>query len=419
MKQVMGKVLAGIAMALLVPVGAGAQGVGDCNGDGAVTVDELVVGVNIALENTPLVQCPAFDANADGAVTVDELILGVTVALAGGPERAFIIATDFQTGSFGTVGLDATHAVQGISQQRRVASDSIVRPYGGRVYIVNRFGADNIQVLDPSANFATRIQCSTGSGSNPNDIAFASATKAYVPLFARAQLLVVNPSAAADCGGFVRGSIDLSAFADSDGIPDMSQAAVVGDRAYVSVQRLANFVPAARGALIEIDTTNDTVVKEIELTGQNPFAQTKGLTVRGGALFVSEIGSFGVNDGGLERVDLGTATPSGFLISEAEIGGDITDFVLVTDQTGYAILSKADFTTAVVAFDLDRRAATATLLSGGNFADIELSPRGELFVSDRSVDHAGVRIFHASDNSEVTAAPINLGLPPFDIAFIP
>jgi hypothetical protein len=56
---------------------------GDCNGDGAVTVDELIKGVNIALGTAPLDQCPSFDANGDLVVTVDELIRAVNNALAG------------------------------------------------------------------------------------------------------------------------------------------------------------------------------------------------------------------------------------------------------------------------------------------------------------------------------------------------
>ena len=37
--------------------------VGDCNGDGMVSVDEMVEGVRISLGEAPLSQCPAFDAN--------------------------------------------------------------------------------------------------------------------------------------------------------------------------------------------------------------------------------------------------------------------------------------------------------------------------------------------------------------------
>jgi cysteine-rich repeat protein len=57
--------------------------VGDCDGNGAVTVDELITGVNIALGSLPLSTCRGFDANGDGAVTIDELIRAVNDALSG------------------------------------------------------------------------------------------------------------------------------------------------------------------------------------------------------------------------------------------------------------------------------------------------------------------------------------------------
>ena len=59
--------------------------IGDCNGDGAVTIDELVTGVAIALGVTPLAQCPPFDANGDGVVSIDELVRAVAAALAAAP----------------------------------------------------------------------------------------------------------------------------------------------------------------------------------------------------------------------------------------------------------------------------------------------------------------------------------------------
>ena len=57
--------------------------VGDCNGDSQVTVDEIVRGVNIALGNIQLSECPALDHKGDGAVTVDELVAAVSRALNG------------------------------------------------------------------------------------------------------------------------------------------------------------------------------------------------------------------------------------------------------------------------------------------------------------------------------------------------
>ena len=57
--------------------------IGDCDGDGRVTVDELVKGVNIALATAGLELCPAFDADNSATVTVDELVKAVNNALNG------------------------------------------------------------------------------------------------------------------------------------------------------------------------------------------------------------------------------------------------------------------------------------------------------------------------------------------------
>jgi len=57
--------------------------VGDCGRDGAVTVDELLIMVNIALGNSPAAQCAAGDANLDGQITIDEILRAVNDALVG------------------------------------------------------------------------------------------------------------------------------------------------------------------------------------------------------------------------------------------------------------------------------------------------------------------------------------------------
>jgi hypothetical protein len=57
----------------------------DCSGDGTVTVNELILAVNIALGNTPLDQCPEAGANGDGMVGVADLIQGVNASLNGCP----------------------------------------------------------------------------------------------------------------------------------------------------------------------------------------------------------------------------------------------------------------------------------------------------------------------------------------------
>ncbi len=397
---------------------------GDCDGNGVVQVDEIVRGVRIAIGDAPVDDCAAMDANGNGEVSVDELVRAVASVLDGCPSDrlAFVALTDFQTGSFGTVTLDTPRTITPASPQRTINSDSVARAAGGRVYIVNRFQADNIQTLDPSQNFATLSQCSTGNGSNPHDIAVLSATKAYVTRYELTTLLIVNPSVGADCAGFNVGSIDLAQFADADGIPEMDQMAIVNGKLYVSFQRVNrnnSFNPAGLGMIAVIDTATDTVVGEITLSGENPFSDTKGLVVDNGALVVGEAGNLGVNDGGIERVDLSTNTAEGFFITEAQLGGDLNDFVPVSDHLGYAIIAAPDFSNSLVAFDPTTHAVTQTVLSGSGFlSDIEGNDHGELFLADRTTTKPGIRIFRASDGSEITSAPLDLRLPPFDILFL-
>ena len=56
---------------------------GDCDGNGAVTVDELIKGVNIALGIAPFDRCPSFNTTSSGEVTVGELVRAVHNALTG------------------------------------------------------------------------------------------------------------------------------------------------------------------------------------------------------------------------------------------------------------------------------------------------------------------------------------------------
>lgn len=59
--------------------------VGDCGGDGTVTVSDLVTGVNIVLGVQDPSACSAMDRDGDGHVTISELILAVVNALDGCP----------------------------------------------------------------------------------------------------------------------------------------------------------------------------------------------------------------------------------------------------------------------------------------------------------------------------------------------
>lgn len=70
---------------LLWPRVSGAQRscAGDCSRDGRVAVNELVIGVNVALGSAAVADCTAADIDDDGSVSVAELVTAVNSALQG------------------------------------------------------------------------------------------------------------------------------------------------------------------------------------------------------------------------------------------------------------------------------------------------------------------------------------------------
>lgn len=57
--------------------------IGDCDASGTVTINEIILGVNIAIGAQPITACPAFDPSGSGGVEINELIAAVNNALSG------------------------------------------------------------------------------------------------------------------------------------------------------------------------------------------------------------------------------------------------------------------------------------------------------------------------------------------------
>ncbi len=90
------------SLAVLLVIGrlpAYAACVGDCDASGNVTVDDLVVMVNVALGDTPVSGCAAGDQNGDGTITIDEIIAAASNAQHGCPNTPTPTATPTAAGS--------------------------------------------------------------------------------------------------------------------------------------------------------------------------------------------------------------------------------------------------------------------------------------------------------------------------------
>ncbi len=349
----------------------------------------------------------------------------VWIAAQSPPARAaqshgYVVTTDFSTGGLSAVTL-ATHAVA--QDVASVYKDARVRWFGGLLYVVNRLGQDNIQVIDPAAGFATVKQFSTGNGSNPYDIAVVSPTRAYVALYHSARMLIVNPSTGAQLG-----SIDLSMFADADGLPEPDHIARYGRWLLVSLQRIDEnhgFQPTDSSLVAVIDAVADTVVdvdpalpgkQAILLSRTNPSTAFAWDPV-GRVFYLGCVGAYGVLDGGVVKIDPATFKDMGVAITEAALGGDIADVEWHTATHGYAIVTDASFNASLVTWNPATGAKLATVFGpNGGLADCALDDRGELYLCDNSFSTPGLRVFSTATDAPL-AGPLPTGLPPNSIVF--
>ncbi len=347
-------------------------------------------------------------------------LLAATPAL-GAQTRAFVLTTDFSTGSLSVADLGTRAITKDVES---VHSDAVQRWYGGLLYVVNRFGQDNVQVIDPAQGYATVRQFSTGNGSNPQDICFISPTKAYVTRYDVGDLLIVNPSTGASLG-----VIPLAAFADADGIPEMARMVRVGNRVFVAIQRLdrnAGFQPTDRSLVAVIDAVTNMVVdadpiasgiQAILLAGKNPYT-TFAFDHATHQLLIGCAGVYGVLDGGIEYVDPVLLTSQGYAITEAALGGDVGDLAWNGAAHSYAIVSDANFNTLLVSWSAITGQKLATVYAPGGFSlnDCELNDRGELYVCNSNFLSPGLFVFRVPQDTQI-AGPLDCGLPPYQVTF--
>ncbi len=356
------------------------------------------------------------------------LMLAADVTGAASADRIIALTTDwYSAGSISTLETAPPWSAQ--IDLASVHSDAVVRVAGGRIYVVNRLGGDNIQVID-AVTFQTIRQFSVGAGTNPQDIAVISPTRAFVSRYETNDLLKVNPST-----GQTTGTISLAALADADGLCEMNRMFVSGGYLYVQVQRMLRqnwpdpWVPSPPSYLAVIDLATSTLIdvdpgtpgmQGIVLQGTNPVGPMQ-IEPQTGYLLVPEAGQFGVIDnGGIERVCLDSWQSMGMAITEVVLGGDVMDFALWNAQRAYAIVTDPSFNTKLVSWNPSTGQVTGTVYNPGGYtlSDLMTHSSGYLFVADRDYYNPGVRVYNATNGSPV-ADPIYTGLPPYELVLLP
>ena len=348
-------------------------------------------------------------------------LTGVVAAVSTGSaqEQAAVIATDYNSVAHVTgLELAAPWTVAPLPGEP-VYHDAVARWHDGLVWVVNRAGADNVQVLDPAQGFATVRQFGLGLGRNIQDIGFAPDGTAYVSCYDTAELLHVDPQA-----GDILQVISTAGFADADGLPETGWLHVRDDHLFVTCQRLdrdAWYAPVGDSYLLVLDLATQAWidcdpaqpgVQGILLAATNPGAPIQDT---GDHLLVALVGHYGLQDGGVDVIDPQMLASLGLEIGEADLGGDLVALA-ATGATRHVVVADATWVTHVRRYEPGVAPTTVLTGAGYDHAAIAWDGDAQLLVADRRLGHAGVRVLDAASGVELTDDPIDVGLPPGFIA---
>ncbi|HLP41610.1 MAG TPA: hypothetical protein VK465_08900 [Fibrobacteria bacterium] len=325
----------------------------------------------------------------------------------------FSLNSDRKSGTYSVLRLDSNIISRDIAA---IHSDAAVRWLGGDdIFIINRLGRDNIQVIDRK-NLKTVLQFSLPSTSNPYDLALKDSLL-YVGFYNLAEIRIYHQKE-----GESRGSIDISAYADtSDGKPEVPDVEILGEYLYVLLANLDTkngWIPL-QSKLLRIRLA-DKRIESLDLPYGN--ALNVAYDSAAGRLYIPCRGAYFTSDkkhaldGGIVSVDLEKWAVADTLQTEASLGGTVNPVTLHEGRL-YTAVTAAEET--ILSFAPTMGAATTTLatLEAYQFAGLAIDGEADiLYVGDRM---QGLRSFNLGANKENDSAKVSLGdLPIADLVLV-
>jgi len=356
-----------------------------------------------------------------------------------GPVDAVVItrAGDYTSGAHSVISEGGNQTFSASNELVPTTSDLAIAAYGNYFYRIERGGYDNITKFafaDPQTIIWQYSTNDAGSAvsSNPHAMVFASDTKAYVIRYGSNKVWIVNPSATSEAQ-FKIGELDLSAYDDGDGIPEMENGIIVGHYLLITMQRLTGYIPSNISYVAVFDITTDTEVdtgypgdgdkKGIPLVVRNPFSDIV-YAASEDAVYVQGYGSFGYSGedmytGGIEKINLSDFSTEVVLDDGDETThpyGNIAALAVVDATTAYFIGAQDYMTQNLYRLNPSTGVVTQSSianLSGIQLSGLKLDPKGRLWVGD--VSNASMHIIDPSTDTEIDS--VSTKLPPIDVAF--
>ena len=272
-------------------------------------------------------------------------------------------AADYSSGAHAIASVDPVGGPRVVETEiLPTISDIGVAAYGQFFYRIEKLNADNITKFDISDPDTVIWQYSTmdaddgDTSCNPHSMIFVSAEKAYVLRLGSTKAWIVNPAATTE-DDFKIGELDLSDYADSDGIPEMNTGVIINGKLFIIVNRLDrnnSWAPTNTAYIavfdtstdIEIDTgiTNADGLKGIPLDIQN----CSGIQYMAGKIYVQGAGRYASSwsgtpaeySGGIISIDPSTYETTLVLDDgddENHPYGNISGMVIISATKGYFV----------------------------------------------------------------------------------
>lgn len=327
-------------------------------------------------------------------------------------DYAFIVnaSTDYKSGTFSVMKVSDKSVTK---DKGVIHSDAVAKAFNGLIFVINRYGQDNITVIDPKKDFSVVKQFSVGASTNPQDIAIYK-EKMFVTKLA-SNILDIYSTADFSKVGF----IDVSKYADADGYAEPQNILVYKDKLYLTVLRLDKdkfYAPTDKSLLLVIDPVDLKVEKEVQLGATNPMAGMV-LDESNDRFIIAESGVIGANDGRIEFYSVSSGIITQQIITEEALGGDLINIAYSKNKI-FTVVSDASFNTILKAYDLgSAQLKTVFETQGFSIAGISIFNDTDLYLCDRDKNKPGLRIFGVDSLSQKTTEPIDTGLPPVSLVF--
>ena len=325
----------------------------------------------------------------------------------------YVFGSDYTTGELRWI-VDGKISAKSI----QLNQDSKVISAGENIFVLERYGADNIVLIDQKGQ-KIKWQQSFETNDNPSDVVKASDTEVWVGLEGPNKIVKV---AVAD--GKVTKTIKTDDFAKAEGqFANVVDLEVSGDTLFALFRRAVAGWPAGYpdpGLLAMYKLNDGTLLDTIRLAKVDPSA----MAFVNGKLYVASAGQYDASGAtladdtrGIEVVDFAKKA-STTVVDGTKLGGGISSFAVdAKNGIAYAAIYKNYGDVPLVQVDLS--AKTVTSIAG--VSDVEGSlafdaATSSLYIGDRVYGSEAVYVYKAGKVSKLEAAAGVL--PPYSITIM-